>query len=259
MPISARKDMPAPVRPPRRQQYRRLIIFLSFLAFPITFNFLSPYLILQASFEGVIAGSAIAFAAMFAVSIFFGRLFCGWLCPGGGLGDIMTGINNQPVSGRGIRRLKLVIWAVWLITLAAGFVASGGPLRLEPLYKTETGISVDEPMKFIIYYSVIFVFLAISLLVGRRASCHAICWMAPFMMLGLKLGDLLRLPRLHIASSSENCIRCERCVKQCPMSIPVLDLLGTPLARHADCSLCGECVDICPKSCLAYSFKPNRR
>ena len=258
MSIYARREMYAPVKPPRRQQMRRLLIFLSFLAFPVTINFLSPYLIIQASFEGVIAGSAIAFAAMLVLSVFLGRLFCGWLCPGGGLGDIMTNINNQPVPGRGIRRLKIVIWTVWILTLIIGFITSGGPQRLEPLYRTESGISVDEPLKFIIYYSVIIIFLILSLLIGRRASCHAICWMAPFMMLGLKLGDFLKLPRLHIASSNENCIRCERCVKQCPMSIPVLDLLGTPLARHADCSLCGECVDICPKNCLGYSFKPNR-
>ena len=258
MPISARKEMPAPIRPPRRQQWRRLIIFLSFLAFPVTINFLSPYLIIQASFEGVVAGSAVAFAGMSVLSVFFGRLFCGWLCPGGGLGDILASINNQPVPGRGIRRIRLVIWSVWLVTLVAGFIVAGGPQRFEPLYLTESGISVDEPLKFIVYYSVIIIFTVISLLVGRRASCHAICWMAPFMMLGLKLGDFLHLPRLHIASSSENCIRCERCVKQCPMSIPVMDLLGAPLARHADCSLCGECVDICPKKCLGFSIKPNR-
>ena len=259
MPISARKDAPAPVKPPPRQRARRLLIFISLLAFPITLNFLSPYLIIQASFEGVIAGSALVFAALFILSIFLGRLFCGWLCPGGGLNDILTTINNQPVNGRGIRRLKFVIWTVWLITLVAGFIVSGGPRRVAPLFMTESGISVDEPIKYIIYYSVIFVFMIISLLVGRRASCHAICWMAPFMILGVKLGDFLHVPRVHIESSSEHCIRCERCIKQCPMSIPVLDLLGTPLARHTDCSLCGECVDICPKSCLHYSFKANKR
>lgn len=239
----------------QRQNVRRLVIFLSFLAFPVTINFLSPYLIIQASFAGVLAGSGILFFSLLTASLLLGRLFCGWLCPGGGLNDILIGVNNRRVTGRAIRRLKIIIWLLWLGTLAAGFISSGGLKQIAPLYMTESGISVDEPMKFIIYYGVILIFLLISVLAGRRASCHAICWMAPFMMLGQKLADLIRLPRLHIASSPDNCIRCERCIQKCPMSIPVMEKLGQPLARHSDCCLCGECVDICPKKCLKYSFR----
>ncbi len=241
-------------RRPRRQNIRHLVIFLSFLAFPVTINFLSPYLIIQASFEGVLAGSGLAFLGLFVSSIFLGRLFCGWLCPGGGLNDILTGVNSRRVTGRWLRRIKILIWVVWLASLAGGFISSGGLRQINPLYLTESGISVDEPLKFIIYYGVILIFLLISVLVGRRASCHAICWMAPFMMLGTKLGDRLGLPRLHIASSAAGCISCERCVRQCPMSIGVREKLGPELAKHSDCCLCGECVDICPKGCLKYRF-----
>jgi len=238
----------------KRQNIRRLIIFLSLLAFPVTLNFLSPYLILQGAFEGVVSGSALMFGLLFLQAIVFGRLFCGWLCPGGGLNEIMIGVNGRRVTGRNIRRLKIVIWIIWVGSLVGGFIASSGPRRLAPLFMTESGISVDEPLKYIVYYGVILLFLLISLFAGRRAACHAICWMAPFLMIGQMLSDRLRLPRLHVASSAENCIRCERCIRQCPMSISVMDRLGRPLAGDSDCILCGECVDICPKKCLHYSF-----
>lgn len=254
--ITSRKDYTPSTPLKKRQRVRRLIIFLSFLAFPITLNFLSPYLIISASFEGVVAGSALMFAGLLISSIFLGRLFCGWLCPGGGLNDILTTVNGKPVTDRKIRWIKIVIWVIWLATIILGFIGSGGIQRIDPLYMTENGISVDMPIKYIVYYGVIFIFMAISLIAGRRGSCHAICWMAPFMMIGQKFGDWLRLPRLHIESSSENCIRCERCIKQCPMSIPVMTRLGQPLEKHVDCALCGECVDICPKDCLHYRFGP---
>lgn len=110
----------------RRQNIRRLFIFLSFLAFPVTINFLSPYLIIQASFEGVLAGSGLLFLALLVSAMILGRLFCGWLCPGGGLNEILTGVNNRRVTGRRIRWIKIGIWVIWLGTLTAGFLSSGG-------------------------------------------------------------------------------------------------------------------------------------
>jgi ferredoxin-type protein NapH len=246
-------------REPRRQKIRHLIIFLSLLAFPVTMNFLSPYLIMQASFEGVLAGSGVVFILLLLQALFLGRLFCGWLCPAGGLNETLGTVNNRRVTGKGIRKIKYAIWIIWIGALAAGFISSGGPQRINMLYMTESGVSIDEPLKFITYFSVILIFLLISILVGRRASCHAICWMAPFMIIGLKLSDLLRLPRLHIESSPKDCTRCERCIQRCPMSIPVMEKLGQPLALHEDCCLCGECVDVCPKNCLRYLFSPVRK
>jgi ferredoxin-type protein NapH len=243
----------------KRQQVRRLIMILSFLAFPVTLNFLSPYLIMQGAFSGILAGSGVVFIALTVQAVFFGRLFCGWLCPGGGLNDILIGVNGRRVTGRGIRRLKIIIWIVWIGTLVAGFITSGGPRQIQLLYMTESGVSVDEPLKYIIYYFVILILAGISILAGRRASCHAICWMAPFMMIGQKFSGWLQLPRLHIESDAAACTRCERCTKQCPMSIPVMEKLGPPLRNEPDCCLCGECVDVCPRKCLRYSFAPVRR
>ena len=37
-----------------------------------------------------------------------------------------------------------------------------------------------------------------TLLVGRRSFCHHLCWMAPFMILGRKLRNLLNTPALRL-------------------------------------------------------------
>lgn len=66
-----------------RQNIRKLILIISLLLFPITIWYMSPYLIIQGAMEGIVSGSFIIFVCMLLGSIFFGRIFCGWLCPMG--------------------------------------------------------------------------------------------------------------------------------------------------------------------------------
>jgi len=60
-----------------RQNIRQFTIILSFLLFPITLYYFSPYLIIQGALEGIVVGSFIVFIAMFIASLVFGRAFCG--------------------------------------------------------------------------------------------------------------------------------------------------------------------------------------
>ena len=53
-----------------RQKIRRSLLFISFLLFPITIWYFSPYLIIQAASEHIMNGSFIVFVSMFVLSIF---------------------------------------------------------------------------------------------------------------------------------------------------------------------------------------------
>lgn len=52
---------------PRRQRYRKALLFLSLLLFPVTLYYFSPMLILQGASQGIINGSFIVFGLMFLV------------------------------------------------------------------------------------------------------------------------------------------------------------------------------------------------
>jgi|GEM_PF-2570783 len=80
---------------PLRQRIRTALILLSFLLFPITLNFLSPYLIVMGAAEGVITGSFLLFGALFIGTLFLGRLWCGWVCPGAGMARLAAPINAR--------------------------------------------------------------------------------------------------------------------------------------------------------------------
>ncbi len=44
---------------PMRQRIRKALVIIAFLTFPVTMNFLSPYVILDGAMNGVVNGSLI--------------------------------------------------------------------------------------------------------------------------------------------------------------------------------------------------------
>ena len=237
----------------KRQSLRRGLLLVSLLLFPVTLNFLSPYLIVVGASQGVVTGSFLAFAAMFVSAFLVGRGFCGWVCPGGGLQDACVPVNGHRVDGRG-DWLKYAIWLLWLLGIAGAAAYAGGLTRISPLFMTESGVSIDAPERFVIYYGVLFIFVELSFVFGRRAGCHYICWMAPFMVVGKKLRDAVRIPTLHLRASTANCGSCGACTRGCPMSVDVRGLVLSGRMETPECILCGECVDGCPRGAIHYSF-----
>lgn len=79
----------------KRQNIRKMILIISMLLFPITVWYLSPYLIIQGAMEGIVTGSFVVFISLLILSIFFGRLFCSWICPVGCLQECLANVNNK--------------------------------------------------------------------------------------------------------------------------------------------------------------------
>lgn len=238
-----------------RQKIRRILLYVSLFLFPITMNFLSPYVSIDGAFAGVLSGSALMFIVLFLSGVFFGRAWCGWLCPAGGMAEVAQTVNPKPANAKRLRVVRYVIFAVWFGVLVTGFVLAGGIRGVDPLRLTERYISVDEPIKYIMYYLVMGLFFVLDLALGRRGACHGICWMSPFLNAGMLVGRLLHLPQMRIQSKPESCIDCKKCNNKCPMSIDVNASIKTGSVKSYDCILCGECVDVCPKDVLSYRKK----
>ena len=238
-----------------RQKVRRILLYISLFLFPVTMNYLSPYVSLDGAFAGVLSGSAIVFVLLFVSGLFFGRAWCGWVCPAGGLAEVCQTVNPKQVNAKRLRIVRYSIFAVWFGVLVTGFVLAGGIKGVDPLRLTERYISVDEPLKYIMYYLVLGLFFVLDLALGRRGACHSICWMSPFLSAGMAVGRALRLPQMRIKAKAENCIDCKKCNTKCPMSIDVNAAVKTGSVKSYDCILCGECVNVCPKAVLSYRKK----
>jgi polyferredoxin len=244
---------------PRRQRYRKALLYLSLLLFPATLYYFSPMLILQGASEGVVNGSMIVFGLMFLSALVVGRLWCGWACPAGGLQEFGQAINDKRTPEK-INWIKWAIWIPWIGLIAGLAIGAGGYRRVDPLYQLETGVTMALPLDgggppwFMIYYIVIALFLGLAVVVGRRAGCHTLCWMAPFMIAGRWVRNRARWPSLRLRAEAERCTHCETCTRNCPMSLDVEGMVGRGDMEEGECILCGNCVDGCPRDVIRYSF-----
>lgn len=238
----------------KRQPLRKLFLLVSFLLFPITLFYFSPYLIIQGGIAGIITGSFCVFLALFLFSFFLGRAFCGWICPAGGLQEMCFPINSKPIRNHKINFVKYIIWFPWIIGIIAAFIPAGGFRKIDFFYMTDHGISASSIPGFIMYFAIIFLITMLALTLGRRGMCHSICWMAPFMILGTKISKKINIPSLHLKADSKKCINCQQCRKQCPMSLDVPTMVLQNNMTNSECILCGECSDICSKKAIHFAF-----
>lgn len=243
-----------------RQKIRKAMIIFSFILFPVTIWYFSPYLIIQAASEHIINGSFIVFLSMLVLSVFFGRVWCGYLCPAGGIQECMALCNDRPAKQNKRDRIKLVIWSIWIIAVIVVFIFGKNDVTIDPFYMTDHGISVSDIGNYVIYYGVVFLLVIPAVVHGKRASCHYICWMAPFMMIGSRIGRKLKIPQLHIKADKDMCVYCKRCNKVCPMGLDVNQMvLKEENHRCSECIQCGACVDECPKKALKYAMRWEKR
>lgn len=233
---------------------RLTFLTISTILFPVTFYYLSPMVPMNASIQGVVSGSLIVFLILLVLSIFFGRFFCSWLCPAGGIQDQLLQSRNKRVSVKKISWLKYVIWFFWLGTLLFLFRKAGGVKEIDFTYATVKGFSTADLMAIIVYTIVVLSFTTISLIFGRRTACHTICWISPFMIIGKKLAETLKIPNLHLRAAADQCVHCGKCDTSCPMSLDVEKLVDMGVIRDNNCILCGECKESCPKKLFSWKF-----
>ena len=227
-------------------------MLVSLILFPATFYYLSPAVPMMGAAEGIVSGSLIMFAIFFVTSLFAGRIFCAWLCPGGAMGDIASKFRTKAVSKK-IRWTKYIIWLPWITGLVFLFRKNGGVKSIDMTYQTKFGLSVSNVHSLIIYLIVCAIIFISAMAVGKRGGCHTICWMSPFMIIGRKLSVILKIPRLKLIADKESCTSCGRCVRGCPMSLDVKEMVIEDKMESVDCILCGNCADECPAGVIRYS------
>ncbi len=232
---------------------------VSLLLLPLTLYFFSPAQIIAGAATGVVSGSFMLFALLFASSLFLRRGFCGWVCPGAGLQESCVPARDRRVAGGRYNWTKYGIWVPWIGTTAMVAWGAGGFQSVDPFFSNPLAASVVDRTDFVIYLTVYLTVVGLiaapALVVGRRAFCHYVCWMAPFMVIGTRLRDALKWPSLQLVADTSKCQTCKTCSRNCPMSLDVNKLVQSGSMAHSECILCGTCADNCPRQVIRYSFK----
>ncbi len=237
--------------------------------------------VLRFAFSGIAASGAAA-AAIAALTLVFGRVYCAFLCPFGTLQDIVRHIaraasviigKKKPAPFRfrtEAVRTRFPVLAGAVVLLAAGTPSVLGLLEPYALYgKTahDIGRSVAKPLAALlagplkaagIFISppgfapgaaaaafALFVVAALfaAAFTGGRLFCGVLC------PAGSVLSLLSRRPLLRIRIDEGSCIRCGLCERVCIAGC--IDAKNAAI-READCVRCGACLGVCPESALSW-------
>ena len=240
----------------KRQKIRKSVSIGMFFTFPITIAWMSPAMPIIYGFSGIVVGATIMFLLHFFIALFLGRAFCGFVCPGGGLSECLMRISDKGIKVGKLRAVKYIVWILLIFSTIASFVWAGGVSEVDFFAGLEDGwIFLLAPYRYLIYFGVLLGALAFQLLLGKRSFCQCACWIAPFMIIGMKISGSLKLPRLRLKSNKDSCNGCNQCAKKCPMSLDVKTMVEAVNMDNSECILCGECIDICPKNSITYSFR----
>jgi len=212
-------------------------------------------IIIEGAVIGIVAGCGLIFVLQFLASMMLGRTFCGWICPAGGAQECFFMASDKQAKGGKWNWIKYGIWVLWIFSIVVAFFIGGEPQKMDFWFHTFFGSPASKyGHMLVIYYVVLGIIFLSSLVFGKRAFCHYICWMAPFMVLGTKLQKVLSLPALHLTADGTKCTSCRICNKHCPMSLDVQALVTAKFTSHNECILCGACSDHCPKNAIHYEF-----
>jgi ferredoxin-type protein NapH len=184
------------------------------------------------------------------LTIFFGRFFCGWICPATFLYELNSNFASW-LRWAGIRvgnrrfdkRIKYGVLALGLILSAvSGSVLTGAiypPAIIgREIYYTiaQGGLGVGT-----IFFLATLLF---DILVSRRGFCRYLC---PGGALYSLLG---RYRILRIRRVVESCNDCAKCNVVCEFDLdPLRDGFGQ------ECNNCTACMAICPTDALTFTLK----
>ena len=237
----------------KRQKIRKGLILFSFFLFPAIFYYLSPFLIIQASSKGIINGSFVLFFLMFVSSLLLGRSYCGWVCPGAGCQEAIFLANDKKVTKGDY--FKWLIWVPWIGSIVLLAIRSGGYYKIDFFYMTTHGLSIGNFQGLISYFIVLLLLIVLpAFIVGKRSFCHHLCWMAPFMIIGRKIRNHFHWASLQLKSNPKDCKHCHTCSENCPMGLPVEEMVNSKSMENTECILCGTCLDGCKQGAISYEW-----
>ncbi len=220
----------------------------------------SLYVYLQSGawLRRIAPSSLILFGGVILITLLAGRIFCGWICPLGTIGEGAAKLGSllkirkrelPPAIDRPLRYLKYLI-----LTLILGFTWKMGTLvwrDYDPWVSwmhLSAGWSemVEKPWGYV----VLFVTVIGASLMIERFWCRYLC------PLGALLAPLQKLGLLKVRRENSECVHCHLCGSACPMG---LDPESKSVETSAECLACGKCVEACPKSKALFFGTKSRK
>jgi MauM/NapG family ferredoxin protein len=208
--------------------------------------------------SGTLPGALVWFLALAALTLVFGRVFCGWICPLGTLQQLSSWLlsprsKRESLLVNRYRRWYAIKYYVLAALLAGALLGSLQTGLLDPLSLLARGLASGVWPVLPGGRPVPGGWLAALLLLaivaaGRwipRLFCRALC------PLGALLGVLARFSLFRIERRGDACTSCVLCTFACQGA-------DEPLKEHrvGECHVCLNCLQGCPENAIGYRLLP---
>ncbi len=242
---------------------RRAIQIASLILMPGLFIsvFLSVKSVYIALISGVFSFAAfmpqlLIILAVIPVTIIMGRIFCGFVCSFGALGDFVWFISNKlhvkkiKVSEQADKVLKLVKYA--LLVFLVMFVWTLGAITINAdwnpwnIFGMYTSLSAWSSMTGLLTIGglLLAMIVAVSFFI-ERFFCRYLC------PLGAVFGIVSKFRLLKIKKPTDACKSCKVCTNNCAMGI---DMYKHDVIKSGECIDCFQCIAPCPRQNAQVSF-----
>jgi cytochrome c oxidase accessory protein FixG len=174
-------------------------------------------------------------------TMLLGRVWCGWFCPQTTLTDLAEwfatrlGLHGKKGQGEKGFGKKLALHSFYL---ALAFLVSSNLLWyfIKPLDFFAKLAALEFHYATWICLLTVAMIIYLDLALIRRLMCSEFC---PYGRFQTVLADKSTLA-LHLPSAElARCIKCNSCVRVCPMQIDIRD------GYQVECINCGRCLDAC--------------
>lgn len=181
-----------------------------------------------------------------AITLIFGRIFCGWLCALGTLQDLFGRLGMRIFKRRftipkgldgPLRYMKYgVLLGIIYFTWRTGQLVINS---MDPFVAySHIAAGIDELLKEYAVGFGILVAMLLSALFYERLFCRYLC------PLGAYYSIVGRFSLLKIKRKESSCVDCKRCDKVCPAA---LDISSSERGdTKGECLSCMNCVEACP-------------
>ena len=193
------------------------------------------------------------------VSLWFGPLFCGWLCPAGAFGEYLSRLlpDKYKINWSQLVPLVPLRYGFFLGFLGSVILGLGIPCSYCNYYALEifvgylhTGQLLSGSLSLLMTFVVSNIFLGLFTK-GGRGYCNLLCPVGPMCSLMHVLGQLVP-GAFGMQVDKKLCVGCGLCSKKCPMQAVSITQGKAQINRH-HCIVCGQCRQACPRKAIAYT------
>lgn len=207
---------------------------------------------------GTLPGALAWALVLIALTLVFGRVFCGWICPLGTLQQAVSATRRGRTARATLTLNRYRRWYAlkYYVLAATLLLALGGSLQsglLDPLSLAARGLASGlwpvlpggrpVPGGWVASGLLLAVLVASGFI--PRLFCRALC------PLGALLGVFARFALFRVSRAEANCTSCRLCGIDCQGA-------DEPWGHHrvGECHVCLNCVERCDTDGLAYRFLP---